>query len=254
MKILLYVYGVVAICTFFMFLYVDARIRIVVKEKKDEKGIECNNSFSIIKVLTAILYSAIIAVIPLLNLFILIGIIVNWFEIENRISDRIIDENILKEKRDNEIKELIDKIIDGEKIKIVYHADIDHIKKIIKGDWIDLRAADDYELKKGEFKLISLGVSMKLPDGYEAHVVPRSSTYKNFKILQTNSMGIIDNSYSGTNDIWMFPALATEDTVIHKNDRICQFRIMPIQRNVTFEEVEELESTNRGGFGSTGVN
>lgn len=145
MKILLYVYGVVAICTFFMFLYVDARIRIVVKEKKDEKGIECNNSFSIIKVLTAILYSAIIAVIPLLNLFILIGIIVNWFEIENRISDRIIDENILKEKRDNEIKELIDKIIDGEKIKIVYHADIDHIKKIIKGDWIDLRAADDYE-------------------------------------------------------------------------------------------------------------
>jgi dUTP pyrophosphatase len=142
-----------------------------------------------------------------------------------------------------------------ETIKIKYHTDeIDKIKEIAIGDWIDLRAAETVAMNTGDFKLISLGVSMKLPEGYEAHVVPRSSTFKKWGILQTNSMGIIDNSYSGTNDIWRFPALAMRDTVINKNDRICQFRIVKRQPTVEFEEVDTLDSVDRGGFGSTGAN
>ena len=142
-----------------------------------------------------------------------------------------------------------------ETIKIKYHTDeIDKIKEIAVGDWIDLRAAETVAMNTGDFKLISLGVSMKLPEGYEAHVVPRSSTFKKWGILQTNSMGIIDNSYSGTNDIWRFPALAMRDTVINKNDRICQFRIVKRQPTVEFEEVDTLDSVDRGGFGSTGAN
>lgn len=142
-----------------------------------------------------------------------------------------------------------------ETIKIKYHTDeIDKIKEIAVGDWIDLRAAETVAMNTGDFKLISLGVSMKLPDGYEAHVVPRSSTFKKWGVLQTNSMGVIDNSYSGTNDIWRFPALAMRDTVINKNDRICQFRIMKRQPTIEFEEVDTLDSVDRGGFGSTGAN
>ena len=140
----------------------------------------------------------------------------------------------------------------SKRIKIIYHADIDKIKRINKGDWIDLRSAEDVILKKGEFKLISLGVSMKLPEGYEAHVVPRSSTYKNFKIIQTNHQAVIDNSFSGTNDIWKYPVLAIEDTVIHKNDRICQFRIVRTQPEIHFIETDKLDGVDRGGFGSTG--
>ena len=140
-----------------------------------------------------------------------------------------------------------------EKIKIKYFDDeIDKIEKISKGDWIDLRSAETVHLKKGEFRLIPLGVGMKLPDGYEAHIVPRSSTYKNFKIIQTNHMGIIDNSYSGDSDQWMMPVIAMEDTVIHKNDRICQFRIEKFQPKIEFEEVERLDKVSRGGIGSTG--
>lgn len=142
-----------------------------------------------------------------------------------------------------------------ETIKIKYHTDeIDKIKEIAIGDWIDLHAAETVLLHKGDFALISLGVSMKLPDGYEAHVVPRSSTFKKWGVLQTNSMGIIDNSYSGTNDIWRFPALAVRDTVINKNDRICQFRIVKRQPTVEFEEMDTLDAVDRGGFGSTGAN
>ena len=142
-----------------------------------------------------------------------------------------------------------------ETIKIKYHDnDIEKIKEIAVGDWIDLRAAETTILHKGDFKLISLGVSMKLPEGYEAHLVPRSSTFKKWGVLQTNSMGVIDNSYSGTNDIWCFPALAMRDTVINKNDRICQFRIMKRQPTIEFEEVDTLDSVDRGGFGSTGAN
>ena len=123
-----------------------------------------------------------------------------------------------------------------------------------KSDWIDLRSAVDVELKAGEFKLIHLGIAMKLPEGYEAHVVPRSSTYKNFGIIQTNHCGIIDSSYCGPNDYWYMPAYALRDTVIHKNDRICQFRIEKNQPKLVFDEVKELPGANRGGIGSTGKN
>nr|DAH19622.1 MAG TPA: dUTPase [Caudoviricetes sp.] len=140
------------------------------------------------------------------------------------------------------------------KIKIKYHdSDMERIQKISQGDWIDLRAAETVELQKGDFKVISLGVSIELPDGYEAHVVPRSSTYKNFKVIQANSMGVIDNSYSGDNDVWMFPAIALEDTKIEKGDRICQFRIVKCMSKVNFKEVDHLGELSRGGFGSTGV-
>ena len=141
-----------------------------------------------------------------------------------------------------------------ETIKIKYHTDkIEKLRYVDgKSDWIDLRAAEDVELKAGEFKLISLGVSMELPKGYEAHVVPRSSTFKTWGILQTNSMAVIDESYCGDNDIWRYPVYATRDTVIHKNDRICQFRIMKHQPTIEFDEVEHLEGEERGGFGSSG--
>lgn len=121
------------------------------------------------------------------------------------------------------------------------------------GDWIDLRAAETVELKQGEFRIISLGVSMRLPFGYEAHIIPRSSTFKNFGILLANSYGLIDNSYCGEDDIWGFPAIAMRDTVVHKGDRICQFRIMQKQPKLVFAKVEHLEGKSRGGFGSTGV-
>lgn len=141
-------------------------------------------------------------------------------------------------------------------IHIVYHDP--EMPKIVavdgKSDWFDLRAADTIEMKAGEYRLISLGVSMKLPEGYEAYVVPRSSTFKQFGLLQTNSMGIIDSSFSGTNDIWRFPALAMRDTTINKYDRICQFRIQKKQPSVLFAEVSQLDDTDRGGFGSTGRN
>lgn len=141
------------------------------------------------------------------------------------------------------------------KIKIKYHdEELERIKPIKIGNWIDLRSAEDVELEGGEFKIISLGISMELPKGYEAHVVPRSSTFKNFGILQTNHMGVIDNSYCGDNDIWRFPALAMWKTSIKKNDRICQFRIMKIQPELLeFEEVEFLGNEERGGFGSSGI-
>ena len=141
------------------------------------------------------------------------------------------------------------------KLQIKYHnEEIEKIKKIDKGDWIDLRAAEKVELKQGEFALIPLGVSMKLPDGYEAHLAPRSSTFKTWGIIQTNSIGVVDNSYSGNNDIWKMPVYATRDTVINVNDRICQFRIMPKMPVLDVEEVDNLEGPDRGGFGSTGTN
>ena len=121
-----------------------------------------------------------------------------------------------------------------------------------KSDWIDLRAAEDVELKAGEFHLIPLGVAMELPKGYEAHIVPRSSTFKNFGIIQTNHMGIIDETYCGDNDQWFMPAYALRDTQIHVNDRICQFRIMEHQPSIVFEEADRLTAEDRGGFGSTG--
>lgn len=140
-----------------------------------------------------------------------------------------------------------------ETIKIKYFEnEIDRIEKISKGDWIDLRAAETIGIARGTFALIPLGVGMKLPDGYEANIVPRSSTCKNFKILQTNCFAVIDNSYSGDNDQWMLPVVALDDTIIHKNDRICQFRINKVQPEIEFVEVEHLDDTDRGGIGSTG--
>ncbi len=140
------------------------------------------------------------------------------------------------------------------KIRIKYFSnDIDKIEKISVGDLIDLRCAEDTVIKKGELKLIPLGIAMELPKGYEAHVYPRSSTYKKHKILLSNSVGIIDESYCGDNDQWCFPAYATEDTFIEKNTRICQFRIFEHQPAIEFEEVEVLGNSDRGGIGSTGT-
>ncbi len=141
-----------------------------------------------------------------------------------------------------------------EKIRIKYFSDeivkLDYIDG--KSDWIDLRAAEEVVMKAGEFKLIPLGVAMELPKGYEAHVVPRSSTFKTWGLLQVNSMGVIDCSYCGDNDQWFVPMYATRDTEIHVNDRIAQFRIMENQPKIQFEEVAHLEGADRGGFGSTG--
>lgn len=139
-------------------------------------------------------------------------------------------------------------------IKIKYFND--EIEKLCyidgKSDWIDLRAARKMELKAGEFGLIPLGVAMELPEGYEAHVVPRSSTFKNFGIIQTNHMGVIDETYCGDSDQWFFPAYALRDTVVDVNDRICQFRIMKHQPAFSFDEVTSLGNEDRGGHGSTG--
>jgi dUTP pyrophosphatase len=142
-----------------------------------------------------------------------------------------------------------------ENIRIKYFTDdINKVEKIVKGDWIDLRAAIKVELKAGEFKLIPLGIAMQLPKGYEAHIVPRSSTYKNYGVIQTNSTGIVDETYCGDNDQWYFPAYALRDTIIELNDRICQFRIMEHQPEIQFEIVEFLGNDDRGGIGSTGKN
>lgn len=140
-------------------------------------------------------------------------------------------------------------------VHVKYHVDaLIKMDKIDVGDWIDLRSAETIEMKAGEFKFISLGVSMKLPDGYEAYLAPRGSTFKNFGLLQTNSVGVVDNSFSGTNDIWRFPAYAVRDTKIELNDRLCQFRLNKIQPTICFNEVDSLDETDRGGFGSTGKN
>ena len=140
-----------------------------------------------------------------------------------------------------------------ENIKIKYHnKNIEKVAAIQNGDWIDLRAAETVEMKAGEFRLISLGISMKLPEGYEANIVPRSSTFKKWGVLQVNSMGVIDNSYCGENDIWMFPALAIRNTTINEGDRICQFRVVKKMADIDFIEVEHMEDEDRGGFGSTG--
>ena len=139
-------------------------------------------------------------------------------------------------------------------INIKYFANIEEIKKVDKGDWIDLRVAKDVRLKKDEFKLVPLGIGMKLPKGYEAHIVPRSSTYKTFGVIQTNHQAVIDESYCGNDDQWYYPIYALRDTVIHKNDRICQFRIVKKQPKINFNKVEVLVDKNRGGIGSSGRN
>ena len=141
------------------------------------------------------------------------------------------------------------------KIKIKYFTDaIEKLRYIDgKSDWIDLRASEHIIMKQGEFRLIPLGIALELPEGCEAHIVARSSTFKNFGIIQVNSMGVVDESYCGDGDQWFFPAYALRDTEIQPNDRICQFRIMEHQPALSLETVEKLMGKDRGGFGSTGV-
>ena len=139
-------------------------------------------------------------------------------------------------------------------IKIKYHSnEIEKIRNIEgKSDWFDLRSAENISLKEREFALISLGVSMELPEGYEAYIVPRSSTFKNFGIIQANHHAVIDESYKGNNDVWKYPVLAMRDTEIKVNDRICQFRIQKKMPTIEFEEVDYLDNKDRNGLGSTG--
>lgn len=143
-----------------------------------------------------------------------------------------------------------------ETLKVKYHADIDEICYIGggKSNWIDLRAAESVEMKKGDYKLIPLGISIELPKGYEAIIAPRSSTFKKYGILLAAGIGVIDESYCGDNDIWYFPAYATRDTYIPKNDRICQFRIFQHQPDLEFDTVLTLGNPDRNGIGSTGRN
>ena len=155
------------------------------------------------------------------------------------------------------------------KIRIKYFEGAKKLEKIAQGDWIDVYANEDIFIPKGEMRLIPLGIAMELPKRYEAHLAPRSSTFKRWGIIQTNHIGIIDNSYSGDNDEWKYPAfclesrdiLETEEngftkvvsgTWIRKGDKIAQFRIMRTQPKIKFEEVEVLGNEDRGSFGSTG--
>lgn len=140
-----------------------------------------------------------------------------------------------------------------EKIRVKYFGDVMRLEQISVGDWIDLRAAQDVELKAGESMLIPLGVAMELPQGYEALLAPRSGTFKKYHVIQTNSPGVIDESFCGDDDQWRMPVLAMADTKIAKNERIAQFRIIKHQPCIAFEEVEHLGNANRGGFGSTGT-
>ena len=140
-------------------------------------------------------------------------------------------------------------------LKVKYLADgLEELCQVPGSDWVDLRCAEDVEMKAGEFKLIPLGIAVALPEGYEAHVAPRSSTFKNYGLLQANSMGIVDCSYRGDGDQWHWPAYATRDVKLEKNTRLCQFRIVENQPPLIFTRVEHLESPDRGGFGSTGAN
>jgi len=140
-------------------------------------------------------------------------------------------------------------------IKIKYFdPDMPRIEKIDKGDWIDLRSAINVSLKAGEFKLIPLGVAMQLPSGFEAHIAPRGSSFKNFSITQTNSVGVVDETFCGDNDQWFMPVLANKDTEINKYDRICQFRVVEKMPALVFEEVDILNNNDRGSHGSTGIN
>ena len=138
-------------------------------------------------------------------------------------------------------------------IKIKYFdPTLPKIEKIEIGDWIDLRCAKDTMIDQGSSACIPLGVAMQLPDGFEAHVLPRSSTFKHYGIIQTNGMGIVDESYNGNNDQWYMPVFATRYIKINKGERICQFRITEKMPKVKLLEVEVLENEDRGGYGSTG--
>lgn len=145
--------------------------------------------------------------------------------------------------------------IDRKLITIKYHVEgLEPVKQAHDSEWCDLRSAETVELKKGDFKLIDLGVSIALPEGFEAILAPRSSTFKNYGVIMSNSIGIIDHLYKGNEDHWMMPVYATRDTIINKNDRICQFRIQECQPTLYFSETDDMGNESRGGLGSTGVN
>lgn len=145
-------------------------------------------------------------------------------------------------------------IVKNMEVKVKYHADgIEPISSAHTGEWVDLRCAEDVELKKGDFKLINLGVSIAVPEGFEAILAPRSSTFKRYGILQTNGIGVVDFLFRGNEDILKMPVYATRDTFIHKNDRICQFRIQRCQPSFDIVEIDNMEDESRGGLGSTGV-
>lgn len=143
-------------------------------------------------------------------------------------------------------------MVESEEIKIKYLPGAAHMEQTDLGDWIDCFAYEDVTLRKGEYGYINLGFACQLPDGYEAHVAPRSSTFKHFGVIQSNSVGLIDNLFCGNDDIWMMPVLAIRDTVIKKGERPCQFRIMKKQPKIIFNQVVNLNEENRGGFGSSG--
>lgn len=143
----------------------------------------------------------------------------------------------------------------GKIIKIKYHVEgLESVTQAHPFEWCDLRSAETVELKKGDFKLIDLGVSIALPEGFEAILAPRSSTFKNYGIVQSNGIGVVDYLYRGNEDRWRMPVYATRDTVINKNDRICQFRIQECQPTLYFSETDDMKDESRGGLGSTGVN
>lgn len=159
-----------------------------------------------------------------------------------------------------------------EKILVHYHNldnKLEHIGGIDKSNWIDLYTSKDYELEVGKFYLIDLGVSAKLPYGYEANIVPRSGTFKKYGIIQTNHYGVIDTSYCGLNDRWMMPVMIPfmqEDMInmfknnnldfrkvtIPKGTRLCQFRVNKVMEEVEIVEADLSNEKNRNGFGSTG--
>lgn len=138
-------------------------------------------------------------------------------------------------------------------VRVKLHNDQKEFAVLEQGDWIDLATNEGVQMKAGDFKLIPFDVSIELPEGYEAHVSPRSSTFERYGILQANGIGVIDNSYSGDGDIWKFPAYATRHIFIPKGTRIAQFRIYEKQPVLKFKYVESLGNEDRGGFGSTGL-
>ncbi len=140
-------------------------------------------------------------------------------------------------------------------LKVLYHVpDLEKLQYVDnKSDWVDLRCAEEINISKGESALVNLGISVELPEGYEMIIAPRSSTFKNFGLIQTNSVGIIDETYCSDTDIIKWPCYATRDTFIKKGDRICQFRIIEHQPKLEFVEVSHLDGKERGGFGSTGI-
>ena len=140
-------------------------------------------------------------------------------------------------------------------IRVKYHSDkIDRLAYVGgKSDWVDLRSAEEVVMKKGESRLVDLGISVQLPEGYEMIIAARSSTFRRYGLIQTNAIGVIDESYCGDDDHLLWSCYATRDTQIHVNDRICQFRIIEHQPHLLFEETQTLGNPSRGGYGSTGV-